>query len=104
MSEILLPLGSFVIFAISVSIGYTMRKHHWWKPVAVIACIVLLLGYLRYAAQGTGWEGIGLVIIGIFAILPAGIGLTCGVGFGWYKNTRKPDTAPTPGDHQSKSE
>ncbi|WP_417258128.1 hypothetical protein [Celeribacter sp.] len=98
MSEILLPLGSFVIFAISVSVGYGMRKHHWWKPVTVIACIALLLGYLRYAAQGTGWEGIGLVIIAIFAVLPAGIGLICGVGYGWYKNTRSPDDGPSGSD------
>nr|WP_309503692.1 hypothetical protein [uncultured Roseovarius sp.] len=104
MSEILLPLGSIVIFFTSLSIGYAMHKHHWWKPVGAIVCTALLLGYLFYAAQGTGWEGIGRVILGIFAILPAGIGLICGVGFGWYKNARRPNDASSPGDHQSKSE
>ena len=95
MSEIFLPLGSAGIFLISTSIGYAMRKHRWWIPVSVIACAALLLGYLSYAAQGAGWAGIGWVVVGMFGILPACIGLICGLGFGWFRNTRTPVDVPS---------
>ncbi|WP_018689324.1 hypothetical protein [Ahrensia kielensis] len=98
MREIVIPLGSIGIFLISVSIGYAMRKYQWRLPVSIIVCIAFLLAYLFYAAEGAGWAGIGWVIVGMFAILPICAGLICGLGFGWFKNTRAPDDVSSHAD------